>query len=107
VQSDSTESGKTPGTDLKEGVPTLVTLYVMASTDPADKELATKLSKPIPESDIAKTILALRNHKAVTEVKDYLHKIADDANKLLGQLPNGPAKDALTNLITALISRSA
>jgi heptaprenyl diphosphate synthase len=23
VQSDSTESGKTPGTDLKEGVPTL------------------------------------------------------------------------------------
>jgi heptaprenyl diphosphate synthase len=107
VQSDSTESGKTPGTDLKEGVPTLVTLYVMASTDPADKDLATRLSKPIPESEISKTILELRNHKAVTEVKNYLHKIADEANQLLNQLPSGPAKDALSNLITALISRSA
>ena len=107
VQSDSTESGKTPGTDLKEGVPTLVTLYVMASTDPADKDLATRLSKPIPESEISKTILELRNHKAVTEVKNYLNRIADEANQLLNQLPTGPAKDALSNLITALISRSA
>ena len=107
VQSDSTESGKTPGTDLKEGVPTLVTLYVMASTDPADQDLATRLSKPIPESEISKTILELRHHKAVTEVKNYLHKIADEANQLLNQLPSGPAKDALSNLITALISRSA
>ena len=63
--------------------------------------------KPITESEIAKTILELRNHKAVREVKDYLHKIADDANQLLEKLPSGPAKDALTNLITALISRSA
>jgi heptaprenyl diphosphate synthase len=107
VQSDSTESGKTPGTDLKEGVPTLVTLYVMASTDPADKDLVERLSKPIPESDISKTILELRNHKAVKEVKDYLRQIADEANQLLAQLPSGVAKDALSNLITALISRSA
>ena len=107
VQSDSTESGKTPGTDLKEGVPTLVTLYAMSSTDPADKDLAQRLSKPVPDSEISKTILELRNHKSVQEVKDYLHQIADEANQLLAQLPNGPAKDALTNLITALISRSA
>lgn len=107
VQSDSTESGKTPGTDLKEGVPTLVTLYAMSSTDPADKDLAQRLSKPVPDSEISKTILELRNHKSVQEVKDYLHQIANEANQLLAQLPNGPAKDALTNLITALISRSA
>ena len=107
VQSDSTESGKTPGTDLKEGVPTLVTLYVMASTDPADKDLAERLSKPIAEAEVAKTILELRNHKAVKEVKAYLNQIAEEANQLLAQLPAGPAKDALSNLITALISRSA
>jgi heptaprenyl diphosphate synthase len=107
VQSDSTESGKTPGTDLKEGVPTLVTLYVMASTDPADKDLAERLSKAIPESEISKTILELREHKAVREVKEYLNQIADEANQLLAQLPSGVAKDALGNLITALISRSA
>jgi geranylgeranyl pyrophosphate synthase len=79
----------------------------MASTDPADKDLVERLSKPIPESDISKTILELRNHKAVKEVKDYLRQIADEANQLLAQLPSGVAKDALSNLITALISRSA
>ena len=79
----------------------------MASTDPADKDLAERLSKPVPESEISKTILELRNHKAVTEVKNYLHQIADEANQLLAQLPAGTAKDALSNLITALISRSA
>ena len=107
VQSNSTESGKTPGTDLKEGVPTLVTLYAMASSDPADKDLADRLSKPIPESEINKTIIELRNHKAVSEVKSFLLRIADESNQLLSELPSGPARDALSNLITALVSRSA
>ena len=106
VQSDSTESGKTPGTDLKEGIPTLVTLYAMNSKDPADKDLVERLSKPIPESELSETITKLRNHKAVLEVKAYLRTIADEADALLAELPATPAKDALANLITALISRS-
>ncbi len=106
VQSDSTESGKTPGTDLKEGIPTLVTLYAMNSKDPADKDLVERLSKPIPESELSETITKLRNHKAVSEVKDYLRTIADEADALLAELPATPARDALANLITALISRS-
>jgi heptaprenyl diphosphate synthase len=107
VQSNSTESGKTPGTDLKEGVPTLVTLYAMNSTDPKDADLIERLKKPITDSEIAKTINELRNHKSVQEVKAYLRKIADEADEILSQLPAGAAKDALANLITALISRSA
>jgi heptaprenyl diphosphate synthase len=107
VQSNSTESGKTPGTDLKEGVPTLVTLYAMNSTDPKDADLIERLKKPITDGEIAKTINELRNHKSVQEVKAYLRKIADEADEILSQLPAGAAKDALANLITALISRSA
>jgi heptaprenyl diphosphate synthase len=107
VQSNSTESGKTPGTDLKEGVPTLVTLYAMNSTDPKDADLIERLKKPIADNEMDKTINELRNHKSVQEVKAYLHNIADEADELLSQLPAGAAKDALANLITALISRSA
>jgi heptaprenyl diphosphate synthase len=107
VQSNSTESGKTPGTDLKEGVPTLVTLYAMNSTDPKDADLIERLKKPIADKEMDKTINELRNHKSVQEVKAYLRKIADEADELLSQLPAGAAKDALANLITALISRSA
>jgi geranylgeranyl pyrophosphate synthase len=79
----------------------------MASTDPADKDLADRLSKPVADAELTNTIQELRKHKAVKEVRNYLKQIADEANELLTQLPTSPAKDALSNLITALISRSA
>ncbi len=46
IASDSEESGKTPGTDLREGVPTLPVLMALASTDPADARLHELLSAP-------------------------------------------------------------
>ena len=39
VASDSDESGKAPGTDLREGVPTLPVLHALRSTSPADERL--------------------------------------------------------------------
>ena len=106
ISSDETASGKTPGTDLKEGVPTLVTLYVIAANNPADKELIAKLNGPIPESDLPGVITQLRSHKALTEVKDYLANVANEANGLLADLPEGVAKEALKNLTFALVNRS-
>ena len=106
IASTETASGKTPGTDLKEGVPTLVTLFVMADNDPADNVLIEKLSKPISDQDLAGVIQELRNHKALKKVQDYLSNVAKEANQLLVNLPNGPAKSALENLTFALVNRS-
>lgn len=106
IASTETASGKTPGTDLKEGVPTLVTLFVMEDNDPADKVLIEKLSKPISDQDLAGVIQELRNHKALKKVQDYLSNVAKEANQLLVDLPNGPAKSALENLTFALVNRS-
>lgn len=106
IASTETASGKTPGTDLKEGVPTLVTLFVMADNDPADKVLIEKLSKPISDQDLAGVIQELRNNKALKKVQDYLSNVAKEANQLLVDLPNGPAKSALENLTFALVNRS-
>jgi len=106
IASTETASGKTPGTDLKEGVPTLVTLFVMADNDPADRVLIEKLSKPISDEDLAGVIQELRNHKALKQVQDYLSNVANEANQLLVNLPNGPAKNALENLTFALVNRS-
>jgi heptaprenyl diphosphate synthase len=106
IASTETASGKTPGTDLKEGVPTLVTLFVMADNDPADGVLIEKLSKPISDEDLAGVIQELRNHKALKQVQDYLSNVANEANQLLVNLPNGPAKNALENLTFALVNRS-
>jgi heptaprenyl diphosphate synthase len=92
--------------DVKEGVPTLATLYVIAANNPADKELIAKLNGPISENDLAGVINQLRAHKALTEVKDYLANVASEANGLLADLPEGVAKEALKNLTFALVNRS-
>ncbi len=106
IASNETASGKTPGTDLKEGIPTLVTLFVMAENDPADKDLINKLNKPISDEDLPNVISELRKHKALKKVQEYLSKVATEANDLLIDLPAGAAKEALNNLTFALVNRS-
>ena len=64
IASDSLDSGKTPGTDLREGIPTLVTLNAMKSNDPKDASLKLALSGPIKsEEKVQWVIQELRNHK--------------------------------------------
>ena len=94
------------GADLKEGIPTLVTLSVITENDPADKELISRLVKPINDEDLPQVIQELRTHKVMEKVKAYLAKIATEANDLLIDLPECAAKDALKNLTLALVSRS-
>ena len=106
IASNETASGKTPGTDLKEGIPTLVTLFVMADNDPADKDLINKLNKPIRDEDLPSVISELRKHKALKKVQEYLSQVAKEANNLLVDLPEGAAKEALNNLTFALVNRS-
>jgi heptaprenyl diphosphate synthase len=108
IASESDQSGKTPGTDLREGVPTLVTLNVMASKDVADRELQRLLSAPIEdEATVAQVLIALRNHRALDESRDQLHQVARAARLALGPLPVNDATGALMSLCDAVIDRSA
>ena len=108
IASESNQSGKTPGTDLREGVPTLVTLNVMKSTDPVDAELKRLLSAPITdEPTVQQVLVALRNHKALDESRQQLLQIAKEARGALGPLPVNDATGALMSLCDAVIDRSA
>jgi len=108
IASDSKESGKTPGTDLREGVPTLVTLFILESSDPADAELKKILSAPITdEAVVAQTILKLRSHSALTKSRELVAGYGKSAQKHLEILPEGPAKAALVGLSQAVISRTS
>ena len=51
LASETGQSGKTPGTDLREGVPTLPVLLARASTDPADAELHELLDGDLTDDD--------------------------------------------------------
>jgi heptaprenyl diphosphate synthase len=108
ITSDSKESGKTPGTDLLEGVPTLVTLNVMKSTDKADRDLQKLLSKPISDKKVVAQVLKeLRNHKALDQSRLQLMQVARDARSALGPLPVNDATGALFSLCDAVVDRTA
>lgn len=108
IASESHQSGKTPGTDLREGVPTLVTLNVMKSTRPEDRELVELLKAPIKdEVVVAQVLKTLRSHSALQESRDQLQQIARDARTALGPLPVNDVTGALFSLCDAIIDRSA
>ena len=108
IASESNQSGKTPGTDLREGVPTLVTLNVMASTNPEDAELKRLLSAPIhDEAEVAQVLRALRTHEGLQQARQQLGNIAKDARLALGPLPLNAATSALFSLCDAVVDRSA
>jgi heptaprenyl diphosphate synthase len=108
IASESSQSGKTPGTDLREGVPTLVTLNVMASNKPEDAELKRLLSAPIHDEVVVQQVLrALRTHEGLQQARQQLGNVAKDARTALGPLPLNSATSALFSLCDAVVDRSA
>ena len=108
ISSESFESGKTPGTDLREGVPTLVTLNVMKSNKREDKDLIKLLQSPIKDEKIVKQVLTtLRGHDALVQSREQLVGIARDARTALGPLPVNDVTGALFSLCDAIVDRSA
>ena len=108
IASESHESGKTPGTDLREGIPTLVTLNVMNSTHSKDRALIKLLKAPIKdEAVVAQVLKELRTHDALGQSREQLLDIARDARTALGPLPVNDVTGALFALCDAIIDRSA
>jgi heptaprenyl diphosphate synthase len=107
IASDTDESGKTPGTDLREGVPTLPTLMAQASTDPADERLRTLLSGPITdEGEVAEALALLRAHPAMDQARAYVQEQADQAKALLTVLPDTPVRRALEAFADLVATRT-
>jgi heptaprenyl diphosphate synthase len=107
IAGDPEESGKVNGTDLREGVPTLPTLYALASTDAASARLRELLSAPITDDRlVAETLGALRGHEAMNQARATARRYADEARELLGTLPEIPARAALYALCDLVHSRT-
>ena len=107
VSSESTDSGKTPGTDLREGVRTLPVLHALRSTRPEDAELREMLEGELTDdSRHARALQLLRGSDAMALSHADLEHQADAARKALDPLPPGPAREALESLCDAVISRA-
>ncbi|QCW49752.1 polyprenyl synthetase family protein [Nocardioides dongxiaopingii] len=108
VASESAESGKTPGTDLREGVPTLPVLMALASTDPADARLHELLRADLSDDVLhAEALDLLRKHPAIDEARAYVVGRAQEAKALLHVLPEGSVRSALEAFADVVALRSA
>ncbi len=108
IASQTNESGKTPGTDLREGVPTLVTLLVQKANRPEDQTLLTSLAAPISdEHEVAEVLKALRSHPALDEARTITLQYAENSRKLLSSLPVNETTSAFLTLCDSLVTRSS
>jgi heptaprenyl diphosphate synthase len=103
----SDRSGKQPGTDLREGVPTLVPLLVREHARSQDERLIELLAAPVTEPDIPEALRLLRAHPALDEARSQIRAWASEAVELLAPFPDSAAKRALTLLCEQAVVRTA
>ena len=117
ISSASGDSGKEPGTDLREGVATLPVLLVLQSRDPADdrlKELLGAGSDLRVDALHAEALGLLRAHPAMDEARERTNAVALEAKELLAPLASrlpahSPAHDsvtALSALVEGVVNRA-
>jgi heptaprenyl diphosphate synthase len=106
IASEGEETGKTPGTDLREGKATLPVLLARASTDPADARLKQLLGSDLRDDALlAEALGLLRAHPALAEARERTYAVARQAQDALAPLPEGEAKQALMALATGVVDR--
>ena len=106
ISSASEQSGKTPGTDLREGVHTLPVLYALRDEGPEGDRLRTLLARPLEsDSEVFEALDLLSRSHGMVLAKQKLQSYADIAHAELAALPQGPANDALARLVRYTIER--
>ncbi|UGY92984.1 polyprenyl synthetase family protein [Streptomyces gobiensis] len=111
IASDTQESGKTPGTDLREGIPTLPVLrlraHAAASGSADDLALCRLLDGDLTD-DVrhAEALAGLRVHPALEQARRDTVRYAEQARETLAPLPECAAKAALSELCDAVVHRA-
>jgi heptaprenyl diphosphate synthase len=108
VASDSAQSGKTPGTDLREGVLTLPMLYALRSAGPGDARLVEllgcgELTDPALH---AEALALLRAHPALEMARADARRWAGRARDEILALPEVPARAAFEALCEFVVERT-
>ena len=103
---ESDVSGKTPGTDLREGIKTLPVLFALADPSTPDR-LRDLLSRPLPDDvEHSEALAALRVHPAMDQAREVLEQWADRARERLAALPDCDAKSAMLSLVDNVAYRT-
>ncbi|HET9655395.1 MAG TPA: polyprenyl synthetase family protein [Kineosporiaceae bacterium] len=116
LASDGAQSGKTPGTDLREGVATLPVLLARraaaeeqaAGLPDGSARLVELLDGDLSDDErLAEAVALLRAHPAMEQARSEAVRWAKEAVAALDPLPDGSCKDALRAFADALVARTA
>jgi geranylgeranyl pyrophosphate synthase len=110
IASESLQSGKTPGTDLREGVPTLPVLYALAAeeSDASTVRLREILAAgPVTDDALhAEALGLLRESPALKRARETVRAYAEQARAQLAPLPESSARRALESLCDFIADRT-
>ncbi|HEY4007764.1 MAG TPA: polyprenyl synthetase family protein [Pseudonocardia sp.] len=107
IASPEESSGKTPGTDLREGVPTLPMLYAVQEGGRSALRLRELLAAPLTDDALVDEALGLlRNGDGIARARQTLGEQASLARDELALLPDCPARDALASLTVYVVDRT-
>jgi heptaprenyl diphosphate synthase len=106
IASDAGVSGKMPGTDLREGVPTLPVLMARATARPEDARLLDLLASDLTDdARHAETLELLRQHPAMNDARADVLTRAAEAKALLSAVPEGAVRVALEEFADLVATR--
>lgn len=106
IDSDPDESGKLPGTDLREGVHTLPVLYALRETGPDADRLRQLLVGPVNDDAVlAEALRLLRGSPGMAKAKETVAQYAAQARSELAALPDLPGRQALATLVDYTVNR--
>ena len=111
VASTSAQSGKEPGTDLRQGVATLPVLYALRATGTTPE--LTRLQALLRDADLTDPVLhgealsLLRVSPALDEARGTVRTWIAGARELVARLPDVPARAAFQSLCEFVITRAA
>jgi len=104
VLSETGQSGKTPGTDLREGI---ATLPVLLAREEGDRTLLDVLEADLSsDAALAEALRLLRAHPSMERARARLEAYADEARSIAQSLPEGPPRDALVALTDYVLERT-
>ncbi|MFM6977233.1 MAG: polyprenyl synthetase family protein [Micrococcales bacterium] len=104
--SEAGPSGKTPGTDLRAGVPTMPVLLLRKKTDEKSQQLLELIDGDLTSDEqLAKVVRLLREHEVAEEAYQEAIRWANEAITAIDCLPDGQTKRALIHFAEAVIKR--
>jgi heptaprenyl diphosphate synthase len=108
VASDTAQSGKTPGTDLREGVRTLPVLHALRSAGPGDGRLVELLSRRelTDPGEHGEALALLRAHPAMDMARADMKDWTELARDQIRELPQVPARGAFEDFCEFVLERS-